>query len=83
MFIKPDFIMYVAGADPYEQDQIGNLALTKDGLIKRDEFIFLQALHYGLPLVVVLAGGYAYRNEDTVDIHFNTVKKGVEVFERR
>jgi len=76
---KPDFIMYVAGADPYENDQIGNLGLTIDGLRKRDEFIFLQGRNYGIPVSVVLAGGYAYRQEDTVEIHFNTVKAGVEI----
>ncbi len=76
---KPDFIMYVAGADPYENDQIGNLGLTKEGLIRRDEFIFSQGRNYGVPIAVVLAGGYAYRKVDTVEIHFNTIKTAIEV----
>lgn len=76
---KPDFIMYVAGADPYENDQIGNLALTIEGLKKRDEFVFMQCRNYSIPVCVVLAGGYAYRKEDTVDIHFNTVKSAIEI----
>lgn len=75
---KPDLIMYVAGADPYEHDQIGNLALTMEGLEKRDLFIYEQAKNYQIPLVVVLAGGYAIRQEDTVRIHFNTIKEAVE-----
>jgi len=76
---KPDFIMYVAGADPYENDQIGNLSLTMDGLKRRDEFVFSQGRNYGIPVCVVLAGGYAYRQEDTVEIHVNTIKKGIEI----
>lgn len=76
---KPDFIMYVAGADPYENDQIGNLGLTKEGLIRRDEFIFSQGRNYGVPIAVVLAGGYAHRKVDTVEIHFNTIKTAIEV----
>lgn len=76
---KPDFIMYVAGADPYENDQIGNLGLTKEGLTRRDEFIFSQGRNYEVPIAVVLAGGYAYRQKDTVEIHFNTIKTGIEI----
>jgi len=77
---KPEFIMYVAGADPYEHDQIGNLGLTIGGLRKRDEFIYLQAKNYQIPVAVVLAGGYAVKREDTVEIQFNTIKAGIEVF---
>jgi len=77
---KPDIIMYVAGADPYEHDQIGNLALTMDGLKKRDQFILEQGLNYTIPVTIVLAGGYAYRQEDTVQIHFNTIKTAIEMF---
>ena len=77
---KPDFIIYVAGADPYEKDQIGNLAVTIDGLEQRDEFIFSQGLHYGVPMAMVLAGGYAYNYNDTVKIHFNTIKTAIKVF---
>jgi len=71
---KPQLILYVAGADPYKDDQIGNLALTIDGLKKRDEFIFETARNFDVPIAVVLAGGYAVNIEDTVTIHFNTVK---------
>ncbi len=79
---KPDLIMYVAGADPYENDQVGNLGLTINGLRKRDEFIFSQARNFNVSIAVVLAGGYAYRQEDTVEIHFNTIKTGIGVFNR-
>jgi len=72
--------MYVAGSDPYEDDKIGNLALTKEGLKMRDTFIYEQAKNYQIPLAVVLAGGYAVKQEDTVDIQFNTIKTGIEIF---
>lgn len=77
---KPDFLIYVAGADPYKDDRIGGLALTKEGLKKRDEFIFRQAINYTIPIAVVLAGGYAFREEDTVDIHYNTITSGLKLF---
>ncbi len=76
---KPDFMMYVAGADPYKEDQLGGLALTKDGLRKRDEFIYEKAADHGIPVCVVLAGGYAFREEDTVEIHCNTVMTGIRL----
>lgn len=76
---KPQFIMYVAGADPYEHDRIGNLSLTKEGLKERDRFISEQAKNYGIPLALVLAGGYATEEADTVAIHFNTVKTAIEM----
>lgn len=76
----PSFLMYVAGADPYKDDRIGGLALTKDGLKKRDEFIFRQAINYSIPIAVVLAGGYAFSEADTVDIHYNTITTGIKLF---
>jgi len=77
---KPNFIMYVAGADPYKDDQIGGLSLSKEGLRGRDRFIFEQAHNYGIAIAVVLGGGYATREEDTVDIHYNTITTGLKVF---
>ncbi len=77
---RPEFIMYVAGADPYKEDSLGGLKLTKDGLKERDEFIFKQAKASSIPLAVVLAGGYAFSESDTVDIHCNTIKSGIKLF---
>ena len=77
---KPDFLMYVAGADPYKEDQLGALKLTKEGLKKRDEFVYNQAKDASIPVAVVLAGGYAFRESDIVDIHCNTIKSGIEIF---
>jgi len=70
---KPDLIVYVAGADPYNNDQIGNLALSIEGLAKRDKFVIDTAKNYNVPVAIVLAGGYAFNKLDTVQIHTNTI----------
>ena len=69
---RPDLIVYVAGADPYEQDQLGGLRLSIDGLKRRDRLVMDRALARAAPVAVVLAGGYAINVEDTVTIHVNT-----------
>ena len=76
----PDLICYIAGADPYREDQLGGLALTIDGLKKRDELVFRVARAKQIPVMVTYAGGYAQRVEDTVTIHCNTVIAAKEVF---
>ena len=76
----PDLICYIAGADPYKEDQLGGLALTIDGLKKRDELVFKVARARGVPVMVSYAGGYARRVEDTVTIHCNTIIAAKEVF---
>jgi len=70
----PQLLMYVAGADPYKEDQLGGLALTIDGLMERDRLVFGIARHGNIPICVSLAGGYARRVEDTVTIQANTAK---------
>jgi len=70
---QPDLVFYLAGADPYEKDQLGALKLTPAGLRERDEIVIGAARKLGLPLVIVLAGGYAWDLENTVTIHFNTI----------
>jgi acetoin utilization deacetylase AcuC-like enzyme len=76
----PDLICYIAGADPYREDQLGGLALTIDGLKKRDELVFRVAKAQGSPVMVTYAGGYARNVADTVTIHSNTVIAAKEVF---
>jgi acetoin utilization deacetylase AcuC-like enzyme len=76
----PDLICYIAGADPYREDQLGGLALTIDGLKKRDELVFRVARARGIPVMVTYAGGYARKLEDTVTIHCNTVAAAKELF---
>jgi len=70
---EPDLICYIAGADPYREDQLGGLALTIEGLKRRDELVFRVARARNIPVMVTYAGGYALRVEDTVTIHSNTV----------
>lgn len=71
---RPDLLMYVAGADPYHQDQLGGLMLTLDGLRLRDELVLRTAVERKIPAVVTLAGGYAQKVEDTVTIQSGTAK---------
>jgi acetoin utilization deacetylase AcuC-like enzyme len=66
--------IYLAGADPYVEDRFGRLALTKEGLAERDRLIFRHCREAGIPVAVSMAGGYARRVEDVVDIHFQTVQ---------
>lgn len=76
----PDLLCYIAGADPYCEDQLGGLSLTIEGLKKRDELVFRVAKARRIPVMVTLAGGYARNVEDTVTIHCNTVVAAKEVF---
>jgi acetoin utilization deacetylase AcuC-like enzyme len=77
---EPDLICYIAGADPYREDQLGGLALSIEGLKKRDELVFAVARTRGIPVMVTYAGGYARRVEDTVTIHCNTVIAAREIY---
>jgi acetoin utilization deacetylase AcuC-like enzyme len=76
----PDLICYIAGADPYREDQLGGLSLTIEGLKNRDELVFRAAKAKGIPVMVTYAGGYAYKIDDTVAIHCNTVGSARQVF---
>jgi acetoin utilization deacetylase AcuC-like enzyme len=76
----PELICYVAGADPYREDQLGGLSLTIEGLKKRDELVFRAARARSIPVMVTYAGGYAIRVDDTVTIHTNTILAAAEVY---
>jgi len=71
---QPDLIAYVAGADPYENDQLGGMKISLAGLERRDRLVFEKASAKNIPVFVCLAGGYARRVEDTVQIHTNTMR---------
>ncbi len=75
----PDLLCYVAGADPFIGDQLGGLSLTFDGLLRRDTLVLHAALEASVPVVIVLAGGYARRVEDTAAIHLATVEEAVRL----
>ncbi len=77
---RPELISYVAGADPYREDQLGGLSLTIEGLKQRDTLVFQLAKAEGIPVMVTYAGGYAHRLEDTITIHSNTIVAAKEVF---
>lgn len=77
---EPDLLCYIAGADPYREDQLGGLNLTIEGLKKRDELVFRVAKARRIPVMVTFAGGYARKVEDTVTIHTNTIIAAREVF---
>jgi len=75
---RPQCVFYLAGADPYEDDQLGGLKLTKEGLRQRDRMVIETVRSAGVPLVITLAGGYARRVEDTVAIHAATVEEALK-----
>lgn len=77
----PDLLFYVGGADPYREDQLGGLRLTKAGLRERDELVFSSARSRNIPVAITLAGGYARRLEDTVGIHVGTILAARDVAE--
>jgi len=78
---QPDMLFYVGGADPYREDQLGGLDLSMEGLQKRDAGVFREARKKNIPVVTTLAGGYARRLADTVQIHVNTVLAAKSVAE--
>lgn len=75
----PDVVFYLAGADPYIDDQLGRLGLSLDGLRRRDRRVFTALRAAGVPVVVVLAGGYARQVDDTVAIHVATIAEAAAV----
>jgi acetoin utilization deacetylase AcuC-like enzyme len=77
---EPELLCYVAGADPFREDQLGGLDLTIEGLKQRDELVFRAARARNLPVFVTYAGGYAARVEDTVTIHCNTIIAAAEMY---
>ncbi|HEY3177818.1 MAG TPA: histone deacetylase [Casimicrobiaceae bacterium] len=78
---KPDLAIYLAGADPYAGDRLGRLSLSKRGLAARDRYVLETLRHHDVPVAVVMAGGYAEKVEDVVDIHSSTVEIALALFE--
>lgn len=77
---RPAFVFYLAGADPYQYDQLGQLKLTQEGLKQRDRIVLERCRDARVPVAVLLAGGYAVNSEDTVAIHVNTAIVLCKVF---
>jgi acetoin utilization deacetylase AcuC-like enzyme len=80
---RPDLLFYVAGADPHWKDQLGGLRMTMEGLSRRDRLVFDSALEAGVPVAIVLAGGYNVDVRDTVSIHCNTARAARAAMEAR
>ena len=80
---SPQLLFYVAGADPYREDQLGGLSLTMDGLALRDALVLGYVQRNQVPTAVTLAGGYARKVEDTVSIHVNTIKAAIQAAQRQ
>jgi acetoin utilization deacetylase AcuC-like enzyme len=78
---RPEIVFYVGGADPYCEDQLGGLSLTKAGLKRRDRQVFEEARKRKISVATTLAGGYARKVEDTIRIHVNTILAAREVAE--
>ncbi len=76
---QPQLVVYLAGADPYCQDQLGGLSLTLHGLQARDRLVLATALLHRFPVAIALSGGYAVDLEDTITIHANTARAANEV----
>jgi acetoin utilization deacetylase AcuC-like enzyme len=76
-----DLAIYLAGADPFEDDRLGRLSVTKRGLAERDRLVLETCRDRHIPVAVTMAGGYARRVEDTVDVHFQSVKRASDLLE--
>ncbi len=69
----PGLVIYLAGADPFADDRLGRLKLSKAGLAARDELVLGECRRRGLPVAIAMAGGYARQIDDTVSIHAATI----------
>jgi acetoin utilization deacetylase AcuC-like enzyme len=76
-----DLAIYLAGADPFEGDRLGRLSVTKSGLAERDRIVLETCRERGIPVAVTMAGGYAREVEDTVDIHFQSIRRAADLLE--
>jgi acetoin utilization deacetylase AcuC-like enzyme len=75
---KPELVFFVAGSDPYVDDKLGGLSLSREGLYQRDRLIFDLAFRRHIPVVATLAGGYANNLADTVELHAQTARAAID-----
>ena len=73
--------IYLAGADPFEGDRLGRLSVTKSGLAERDRIVLETCRERGIPVALTMAGGYASEVEDTVDVHFQSIRRAADLLE--
>jgi acetoin utilization deacetylase AcuC-like enzyme len=78
---EAELAIYLAGADPFEDDRLGRLSVTKEGLAGRDDMVLEACRGRGIPVAITMAGGYARRVEDTVDVHFQSIRRAAETLD--
>jgi len=71
---RPELVVYIAGADPFSGDRLGRLGVSREGLAHRDRIVTTALGSAGIPLAVVMGGGYARDVADTVEIHLHAVR---------
>ena len=79
--VKPDMLFYQSAVDVLATDKLGKLALTRDGCVKRDAFVFSQAKAHGIPVAVVMGGGYSENIDDVIEAHCNTFRMAKRLYE--
>jgi acetoin utilization deacetylase AcuC-like enzyme len=78
---NPEIVFYLAGADPYVKDKLGRLAVSIDGLSKRDHHVLYECFLREVPVATVMSGGYGKDINDTIEIHCNTIRTIKQIFE--
>jgi acetoin utilization deacetylase AcuC-like enzyme len=79
----PDIVFYLAGVDPAHGDRYGRLALSDEGIRRRDRHVLESCFGRGLPTVITLAGGYAATPERTAELHAIVFREAVAIAQRR
>jgi acetoin utilization deacetylase AcuC-like enzyme len=78
---RPQLAFYLAGADPYEDDRLGRLKLSKRGLARRDALVLGTLAARSIPVAIAMAGGYARDIDDSVEIHATTIQTAARIFD--
>ncbi len=78
---RPDLLFYIAGADPYEGDRLGRLRISREGLAARDQLVTEACRVHGMPVALVMGGGYGHDVQDTVAIHFASIRAAAGLVE--
>src|SRR3712207_1700172 len=80
---RAELAIYLAGADPYEDDRLGRLCVSKEGLAERDRLVLATCRERNIPVAVTMAGGYARKVEDTVEIHFRSLERAATLLNHK
>jgi acetoin utilization deacetylase AcuC-like enzyme len=79
---RAELAIYLAGADPFEDDRLGRLSVSKEGLAERDSLVLESCRERGIPVAVTMAGGYARYVEDTVEIHLQSIERAATLLDQ-